>query len=196
MKIDDLYHGAHIYVSAVRVFSHLHNNQPTTEDLSSLLKLSLEQVNFMCKKLKELGVIETIEGAYGDRIFIKDHLRIEDIPRNVKVSSMEDEIRKFQDSRKGLAEKRVAGCVLRVSRQGRLAKHHSTRLHFRRISFHHRFSALCPHSRSFTSAGRPEEGEPRVSLPFFVPPPTFHNAFRNKSPGDGRTGIERFPNGH
>ena len=105
MKIDDLYHGAHIYVSAVRVCSHLHNNQPTTEDLSSLLKLSLEQVNFMCKKLKELGVIETIEGAYGERIFIKDHLRIEDIPRNVKVSSMEDEIRKFQDSRKGLAEK-------------------------------------------------------------------------------------------
>jgi len=105
MKIDDLYHGAHIYVAAVRVFSHLHNNQPTTEDVAGLLKLSLEQANLMSNKLKELGIIETIEGAYGERIFIKDHLRLEEIPRNVKVSSMEDEIRKFQDSRKGLAEK-------------------------------------------------------------------------------------------
>ena len=105
MKIDDLYHGAHIYIAAVRVFNHLHNNQPTAEDVSNQLKISLEQSHFLCKKLKELDIVETVEGAFGDRIFIKDHLRIEEIPRNVKVNSMEDEIRKFQDSRKGLAEK-------------------------------------------------------------------------------------------
>ena len=57
------------------------------------------------RRLKELDIIEVVEGSYGDRIFIRSHLKLEDIPRNEEESKLEEELKKFQASQKKLSKK-------------------------------------------------------------------------------------------
>ena len=80
-KKEDFYSKAHLVVAAIRVFEHLHARPPGVDDLSKTINISIEQSNFVCRKLEELGVIEAVEGSYGARLFILDHLKIEEIPR-------------------------------------------------------------------------------------------------------------------
>jgi len=100
MKNTDLYSNAHIVIAAIRVLAHQKNTPPSIEDVCQSLSFSLEQGNFICNKLQEMQIIEIVEGSYGTRLFIKNHLKIEDIPRGDKVSGLEEELKKFQSSRK------------------------------------------------------------------------------------------------
>jgi len=52
-----------------------------------------------------MGIIEIVEVAYGTRLFIKDHLKIEEIPRGAGESKLEEELKKFQSSKKDLSKK-------------------------------------------------------------------------------------------
>ena len=101
----DLYSQAHLLVAAIRVFEHNSSRPPTIEELCRTINFSLEKGNFICRKLEELEIIEAVEGSYGPRLFVRDHLKIEDIPRGVSDSGFEDELKKFQDNRKALTQK-------------------------------------------------------------------------------------------
>jgi hypothetical protein len=105
MQNADLYSNAHLVVAAIRVLAHQKNTPPSIEDVCQTLSFSLEQGNFICNKLEEMQIIEIVEGSYGTRLFIKNHLKIEDIPRGDKVSGLEEELKKFQSSRKDFTEK-------------------------------------------------------------------------------------------
>lgn len=105
MQNTDLYSNAHLIVAAIRVLAHKKNAPPSIEDVCQALSFSLEQGNFICNKLEEMQVIEIVEGSYGTRLFIKKHLRIEDIPRGDKVGGLEEEVKKFQSSRKDFTKK-------------------------------------------------------------------------------------------
>ncbi len=105
MKNEDLYSRAHVFVAGIRIFEHLHSKQPSVEELCVLLKLSAEQGHYICKKLTARGVIEQIESGYGTRLFIKDHLKIEDIPSGQPESSLVDELREFQKSKMEFSKK-------------------------------------------------------------------------------------------
>ena len=61
--------------------------------------------NRLCGKLEELGVIEAVTGAYGVRLFVKDHLILEQIPQEETVPDLEAELKKFQESQKGFTKK-------------------------------------------------------------------------------------------
>lgn len=104
-KDKDLYTAAHLFVAAIRVCEHQTSSPPTIEDLSKLLAMSLERSNYICRKLKELGVIDSVEGSYGNRLFVQDHLKIEEIPRDTDGTQFDEELQKFKDSQKALAEK-------------------------------------------------------------------------------------------
>lgn len=104
MQNTDLYSNAHIVVAAIRVLAHQKNAPPSIEDVCQTLSFSLEQGNFICNKLEEMQIIEIVEGSYGTRLFIKSHLKIEDIPRGDKVSGLEEELKKFQSSRKNFTK--------------------------------------------------------------------------------------------
>ena len=101
----DLYMQAHLFVAAVRVFEHSHSRPPTIDDLCQMINFSIEKGNFICRKLEELDVIEAVEGTYGTRLFVRDHLRIEDIPRGEAENNFEDELKKFQESQKAISQK-------------------------------------------------------------------------------------------
>ena len=105
MQKTDLYSNTHIVVAAIRVLTHQKNTPPSIDDVCQALSFSLEQVNFICNKLEEMQIIEIIEGSYGTRLFVKNHLKIEDIPRGDKVSGLEEELKKFQSSRKDFTKK-------------------------------------------------------------------------------------------
>jgi len=93
----NLYKDAHLVISAIRVLEHRNSVPPSIDDVCNFISFSLEQGNYICRKLSETGIIEIVEGAFGIRLFVKNHLAIEEIPKDAKVNSMEEELKKFQD---------------------------------------------------------------------------------------------------
>jgi len=101
----DLYYNAHLVVAAIRIYTHKNSKHPSMNEICDTLSFSLEQGNLICKKLKELGVIDVVEGAFENHLFIKDHLKIEEIPRDKKEDKFEDALKKFKDSKKDFSKK-------------------------------------------------------------------------------------------
>lgn len=101
----DLYYNAHLVVAAIRICTHKNSKPPSMNEICDTLSFSLEQGNLICKKLKNLGVIDVVEGAYENHLFIKDHLKIEEIPRDKKEDKFEDALKKFKDSKKDFSKK-------------------------------------------------------------------------------------------
>ena len=104
-KSKDLYTSAHLFISAIRVFEHQNNRPPTVEDICRVLSMSIERSSYLSRKLKEMGIIDVVEGSYGNRLFIRDFLKIEEIPRGDDKSKLEEELKKFQESQKGISQK-------------------------------------------------------------------------------------------
>jgi len=105
MQYSDLYSNAHLVVAAIRIFTHKNSKHPSMNEICKTLSFSLEQGNLICKKLKELEIIDVVEGAFENHLFIKDHLKIEEIPRDKKEDKLEDALKKFKDSRKDFSKK-------------------------------------------------------------------------------------------
>lgn len=80
MKEIDLYTKAHLVVAAIRILERQANVSSSIEKVCQMISFSLEHGNLICKKLDEMGIIEIVKGAYGTRLFIKNHLKIEEIP--------------------------------------------------------------------------------------------------------------------
>ena len=104
-KQEDFYSQAHLMVAAIRVFEHNNSRPPTIEDLCRMINFSIEKGHFIGRKLEELDVIKAVEGTYGTRLFVRDHLNIEKIPRGEAENNFEDELKKFQESQKAIAQK-------------------------------------------------------------------------------------------
>ena len=105
MQYPDLYSNAHLVVAAIRIFTHKNSNHPSMNEICETLSLSLEQGNRICNKLKDLGIIEMVEGAFETHLFIKDHLKIEEIPRDKREDKLGDALKKFKDSKKDFSKK-------------------------------------------------------------------------------------------
>ena len=101
----DLYTEAHLLVAAIRIFEHLNSRPPNVDELCRSVNFSIERGNVICRKLEDLGIIKSVAGSFGSRLYIKDHLKLEDIPSREPDSTMEDELKKFQDSQKALSRK-------------------------------------------------------------------------------------------
>jgi hypothetical protein len=101
----EFYSQAHLVVAAIRIFKHLNSRPPSIDDLCQTVNFSIEKGNFICRKLEELEIVEAVDGSYGTRLFVRDHLKIEDIPRGETDNKFEDELKKFQDNRKTFSKK-------------------------------------------------------------------------------------------
>jgi hypothetical protein len=104
-KSKNLYTTAHLFVSAIRVWEYQNDTSPALEEISHMLAMSIERTNYICRKLKEMGIVDSVEGSFGNRLFIRDHLKIEEIPREDDESKLEEELKKFKESQKGLSQK-------------------------------------------------------------------------------------------
>ena len=105
MRSMDFYETCHLFVAAIRVLEYQRQSIPTLDDICQALGFSAEKGHLVCRKLRDLGVVEAVEGAYGMRVSVKDHLPLEEIPRGEEESKIEQEIKKFQDGQKHLSQK-------------------------------------------------------------------------------------------
>lgn len=105
MKEIDLYTDSHLVVAAIRILEYKSQKPPTDQEVLEYLNLSIEQGHRLLGKMHELGIIEIMSGNYGTRLFIRNHLNIENIPKNTQNQTIQDEIVKFKLSKKGLEKK-------------------------------------------------------------------------------------------
>ena len=104
-KNKNLYTDAHLFIAAIRVCAHQKNTPPTVEDICRILSMSIEHGSYICRKLKQMGIIDVVKGTYGDRLFVRDFLKLEEIQRDDNESKLEEELKKFRESQKGLTQK-------------------------------------------------------------------------------------------
>ena len=100
MEIKDPYSQAHLVVAAIRVLEHRQNAPPSIEEVCRTLEYTLEQGYMIGRKLKELDIIDIVEGNFGTRLSVKNHLAIEEIPRGIQESHLDKELKAFQTTRK------------------------------------------------------------------------------------------------
>jgi hypothetical protein len=100
-----LYDDAHLFVAAVRFLTHQQQSPPDLAEVCRSLALSQERGGFVCRRLMDIGAVETIRGAYGDRLFIRDHRQLETLPREDQTDGLQVELDRFQETQKGLASK-------------------------------------------------------------------------------------------
>ena len=100
MKGKDFYFAAHLVVAAIRILEHRNSASPSIDEVCRTISFSLEQGNFICRKLNEINIIDIVEGAFGTKLFIKDHLLLEEIPKGATEDNLEKELKKFHESKK------------------------------------------------------------------------------------------------
>jgi len=105
MKTNDFYSTAHLVVAAVRVLTHQKNIPPSIESVCSLLSISGEKGHHIVRRLAEMGALEIVSGAYGTKLFVRDHLMIEEISRDETDSKLDEEVKKFKDGQKNISKK-------------------------------------------------------------------------------------------
>ncbi len=96
MKNFSLYKIAHLLVAAIRVLEYRDGHPPSIEAMGQLLSTSAEQVHRWCRKLEHHGIVEITGGAYGVRVFIRDHTAIEQLPDDTPGSDLGEELAKFK----------------------------------------------------------------------------------------------------
>ncbi len=104
MEDIDLYSKAQLLVAAIRILEYRKNDAPSVEALCEMLNLSSEQGHLLCNKFHDMEIIEVVKCPFGARLFIRNHLKIEEISRD-KDTSIQEEIEKFQSSRKDFKQK-------------------------------------------------------------------------------------------
>ena len=100
-----LYESAHLFVAAVRLLAHKDQSPPDIDQVCDLLNLSQERGGFICRRLEDIGALEAVKGAYGLRLFVRDHLKIEDIPQEDAPDKLKNELNKFQAAQKNVASR-------------------------------------------------------------------------------------------
>ena len=99
MKKTNFYTMAHLVAAAIRIHEYRCAVPPTTQDICAILSISLEEANRLCQKLNDLQIIETLQKPGGARLFIKDHLKIEDIPDQPDNINLQSELEQFKRAR-------------------------------------------------------------------------------------------------
>jgi hypothetical protein len=104
-KLKDLYSEAHVFVAAIRVHEHVHSRPATLEDICRMLMFSVEHGGVISRRLEALGILEAVQGSFGTRLFICDHRKLEEMPRDDSGRKIEDEVKKFQDMQRSFTQK-------------------------------------------------------------------------------------------
>jgi hypothetical protein len=100
----------------VRVLDHRDGAPPELTAVCQQLNFSDEKGSYLLNRLKELGIVDTVKSGFSDRIVVADHLAIEDLPRNVEESRLEQELKKFQKG-KNVMEEKVASIKAQQNRK-------------------------------------------------------------------------------
>jgi DNA-binding Lrp family transcriptional regulator len=93
------YDQGHLLVAALRLFVHRHKRPPSVRELSEMVGISPEMGHYVCNRLERLGVIEMVDAAFEERLYLREHLKLEELPREEKASDLEGEVKKLKEDR-------------------------------------------------------------------------------------------------
>ncbi|TYT74332.1 hypothetical protein [Desulfobotulus mexicanus] len=94
------YETAHLLVAAIRVCTHQKNGiPPAITDISSILKMSAEEILILIRQMEKAGIIECIDQAGTSRYFIEDMQALETLPKHREEKAIQAEIESFKNSR-------------------------------------------------------------------------------------------------
>ena len=110
----NLYSDAHLFVAAVRVIQHRRKTPPEIEEVCELLGLSKERGLYLLRRLVQEAIVETVAQHDSNRIFIKDHLKIELLQQAQEASHLDKALEAFQ-AKRGQMDKKVD--AIRASQQ-------------------------------------------------------------------------------
>jgi len=92
----DQYTEAHVFAAAIRVLEHQKKRPPTVEEVCEMISISPEAGYALCRRLKEKGIVRAVEGNFGVKLFVEDHLKIEEIPQGEIKNDLAQELAQFQ----------------------------------------------------------------------------------------------------
>lgn len=99
------YDDAHLFVAAIRVLTHQKHAPPSIEDVCELLSHTAEWGSTISRKLEELGIVSVAQTPFGTRLFIADHVRLEEIPRAKRETGFGAEIEAFKKGKEEFTKK-------------------------------------------------------------------------------------------
>lgn len=99
------YREGHLFVAAIRILEHQNGSPPALKEIADLLDFSAEQTGLISRRLQEAGIVKIVESAYGDRWGIDDHLSLEDLPKDVATSQMDEALKQFKAEKSKMDEK-------------------------------------------------------------------------------------------
>jgi hypothetical protein len=105
MENRSLYFEGHLFVAAIRVLERRHGAPPTLDQISELILFSSEKIGLISRRLRDAGIVEQVEGVFGDRWGVLDHLKLEELPREQEAGQLDDALKKFQSERDKLTQK-------------------------------------------------------------------------------------------
>ncbi|MFO7767942.1 MAG: helix-turn-helix domain-containing protein [bacterium] len=98
------YSQGHLMVAAVRVLEHRLAKPPTYEEIGELLGISHEVVGAMARSLESAGIVKILKTPFDTRVEVKDHLALEELPREEKGAAMKGEVEAFLKKARGKQE--------------------------------------------------------------------------------------------
>jgi hypothetical protein len=93
------YEQGHLMVAALRLFIHREGRPPSVRDLSDMLEISTETGHYLCNRLEHLGAVKVIEAAFDEKVYLADHLKLEELPKEEKASTFEAEVQEYKEGR-------------------------------------------------------------------------------------------------
>jgi hypothetical protein len=99
------YQEGHLFVAAIRLLEHKTKTPPDLNQISQLAGFSNEKAGLVSRRLEEAGIIGIVEGAYGNRWGIVDHLKLEELPRSTEVSQMDEALKQFKREKDEITRK-------------------------------------------------------------------------------------------
>jgi hypothetical protein len=110
----DIYSQAHLFLAATRVFEHLHHQPPSLKGLKEFLEVSEEELSRISRKLEDIGAIDVIISGGEVRFSVRDHTKLEELPRSLEAPRMEEEISQFKTKQ----ESRLKGIEDSLAKKG------------------------------------------------------------------------------
>lgn len=94
---NSLYYQGHVIAAAIRLFIHNKGIQPSISGLSEMTSYSKESLYFVCSRLEKEGILEVVKGAFEEKIYLKDHRRLEDLQKETNRVDLREDIERLHD---------------------------------------------------------------------------------------------------
>lgn len=102
----NLYQKGHLLLAGIRIFEFNNEYAPDIEDLWRIFEgVSREDLEFVVRRLEGMGIVTVASSAGSRRIFIRDHLKLEELKEMDKGPSMEDEVARFKEQQSKIGDK-------------------------------------------------------------------------------------------